>query len=83
MRSAISLRTSSGAFSANSRIGRALEPGHRQQPPGRQLGDRPRHRDARFVPQDVAVEPQMRGLALVIEFLAQPVGDLGVDLGGA
>ena len=25
----------------------------------------------------------MRGLALVIEFLAQPVGDLGVDVGGA
>ncbi len=24
----------------------------------------------------------MRGLALIIQFLAQPVGDLGVDLGG-
>ena len=33
--------------------------------------------------EDRAVEPHMRGLALVIELLAQPVGDLGVDLGGA
>ena len=30
----------------------------------------------------VAVEPHMRGLAPVIELLAQPVGDLGMDLSG-
>ena len=32
--------------------------------------------------EDRAIEPHMRGLALVIELLAQPLGDLGMDLGG-
>ena len=40
------------------------------------------YRDSGFVLQDVTVEAHMRGFALVVEFLAQPVGDLGMDLGG-
>ena len=49
---------------------------------GRQLGDRLGHRDAGLVGEHEAVEPHMRGLALVVELLAQPLGDLGMDLVG-
>ncbi len=75
------MRTASGAFVATSRIGwpssqvivnsRRVDSsgiGRGTATPGSSL-------------QDLAVEPHVRGLAQIIQFLAQPVGDLGMDRG--
>ncbi len=60
----------------------ALEPGHGEEPLGRQLGHDLGHADALIVREDGAVEPRVARLQLVVELLAQPRGDLLQDLAG-
>ena len=60
----------------------AVEPGHGQQPPGRELGHELGHLYPALAPEHGAVEGHVTGLALVVQLLAQAGGDLGVDLAG-
>jgi hypothetical protein len=57
-----------------------VEPGHGQQPVGRQLGQGFGHMDAGFLCQHRRIEPHVPRLALVIQLLAQPFRDFRVDL---
>ena len=59
-----------------------LEPGHGEQPLGRQLGNNLGHADARLVGEDGAVKPRVARLEIVVELLAQARGDLLQDLAG-
>ena len=59
---------------------RPVEPGHRQQPAGREVGERSGTSTPGSPRRISPIEPHMCGLALVIELLAQPVGDFGMDL---
>ena len=77
----MSLRRSSGASVKVQQAG-AVEPVHGEQPPGGKRGLDHRHMDARIVPQHLAVEGHVPGLALVVELLAEPGRDLGVNLAG-
>ena len=58
----------------------ALEPGHGEQPLGRQLGQDLRHADALLVGEDAGIEPGVARLQLVVELLAQPRRNLLEDL---
>ena len=58
----------------------AVEPGHRQQARGAVALDRHRDVHAGIVPQHDRVEPHLRRLALVVQLLAQALGQLLVDL---
>jgi hypothetical protein len=58
----------------------AVEPRHRQQPARAQCLDRPWDVNARLIAQDDAVETHLRGLARVVQFLAQPLGQFLVDV---
>ena len=60
----------------------AGEPIHRQQAAGGQLRPDVGHADRLFVFQHMAVERDVLGLAHIIKFLAQALGDLLGDLGG-
>src|SRR5579872_5635671 len=59
--------------------GGALEPIHGEKALCGKCRYRHRHRDPAFLGEHRAVETHMRSLALIIELLAQPVGDLGVN----
>ena len=61
----------------------ALQPAHGEQPVGRVRRHDLGHVHVRLVAQHVAVERDVLGLAPVVEFLAQPRRDLGMDLVGA
>ena len=58
----------------------ALEPAHGQEPFRRQCALDLRYPDQRIVPEDRRVEPHVRGLALVVELLAQALRDLDQHL---
>ncbi len=58
----------------------ALEPGHGQEPLGRQLGQHLRHADCRLVAEDGAIERGVPRFQIVVELLAQARRDLLQDL---
>ena len=62
--------------------GHALEPAHGEQPPGRKLRHRLGNMHVFLGLEHDLEEAHMRRLARVIQFLAQPRGDLLVDLLG-
>ena len=62
--------------------GGALQPAHGEQPPGGERGFDRRHVDAGLALEHLVIEGHVTGLALVVELLAQPCCDLGVDLAG-
>ena len=60
--------------------GAAVQPVHGQEPARAQLLHRDRHAHPGHAVEHDAVEAHLRRLAQVVEFLAHPLGDLGVDL---
>ena len=58
----------------------AVQPGHGEQPAGAVAVDRLGHVHHRLVGQHEPVQPHLRRLAQVVEFLAQPVGQFLEDL---
>ena len=75
------LRSSCGGSSSSRSHQRpAVQPGHGQQALGAELVHRHRDMHAGIVAEHHAVEPHLRGLARVIQLLAQPLGQFLVDL---
>ncbi len=60
----------------------ALDPRHGEKAPGREIGDHLGHAHPLLLGEHAPIESDMARLALVVELLAQPVGDLGMDLAG-
>src|SRR5258708_9177053 len=60
----------------------AFDPGHGEQTPGRKIGDDLGDADPAFLREHAAVEGDMPRLTLIVELLAQTLGDLDVDLLG-
>ena len=59
---------------------RALEPGHGEEPAGGELRQHLWHVDVALARERRPVEAEMRGLAEIVELLAQSRRDLVVDL---